>query len=86
MAATTTITVPASVRDRLRVLAQEHGRSLVDEIAALVADAEERRWRAGALADFARLQQDPEAWRDYQAELAEWDSFGVRELRGREAG
>ena len=33
--------------------------------------------------DFARLQQDPEEWASYMAEVDEWERAGVADLRER---
>lgn len=39
---------------------------------AVRAYEKEQRWRAAEEA-MARLRQDPDEWRDYQAEAAAWD-------------
>lgn len=70
----TTIRVDVQVHDRLAVLAEAHHRSLGDEIAALVSDAEERAWWDEVHAGYARLRSEPQAWADYLAEAGEWDA------------
>jgi predicted DNA-binding protein len=72
--ATTTVRVPTSTHKRLQVLAAEETRSIGEVIEALLDEDEKHRFFAGLAEDFARLQADPEAWADYQAEVARWDS------------
>lgn len=69
----TTIKVDTAVRDRLAALAREHGRTLGQEVAALVDQAErlaeqpEPRpslW-AEFEEDYERLQADSQAWDSY---------------------
>lgn len=62
----TTIKVDSAVRDRLAVLAERDGRSLGDEVAALVALRERQQW-------FDRLRQAVDSmteddWAEYWAE------------------
>jgi hypothetical protein len=73
MTASTTIRVPAATHARLRRLAREEGRPVGQVVAALLDDFEKRRFFAGLAEDFARLQTDPEAWAEYQAETSAWD-------------
>ena len=61
MTATRTIRVPTASHARLRRLASEEARPIGRVIDALHDD-------------FIRLQADPEAWADYQAEWAAWDA------------
>jgi hypothetical protein len=74
MKGTTTIKVSVETRDRLKRLAEASHSTLEAELAALLDKAEEARFWSGVRDDYARLQDDPEEWADYQNELAEWDS------------
>ncbi len=73
MSASTTIRVPAATHTRLQRIAREEARPIGQVIDALLDDFEKRRFFAGLAEDYARLQADPEAWADYQAETAAWD-------------
>lgn len=67
----TTIKVDSTVRDRLAVLAEREGRSLGDEVAALVALRErEQWWEQFRQAVDAMTESD---WSDYWAENARRD-------------
>jgi hypothetical protein len=70
---TTTIRVPTITHDRLRRLAQVEDRPIGQVIEILLEEYEKQQFFAGLAEDFARLQADPEAWADYQAELGAWD-------------
>jgi hypothetical protein len=64
-----TVKIPVEVRDRLAELAASDHRSMGDLIAELVERERRRRFFDETDAAFARLQADPAAWEDYQAEL-----------------
>lgn len=72
--ASTTIRVPIATHARLQRLASEEARPMGQVIDAMLDDLEKRRFFAGLAEDFARLQADPEAWADYQAETSVWDA------------
>lgn len=69
--------VSVEIRDRLMALARGHDRTLGAELAALVAEAEEREWWKAAKAAAARLQADPEQWDDYLNEAEAWDTLSA---------
>ena len=71
----TTMKVSAEIRDRLMRLARGHERSLGEELAVLVADAEEREWRRAAKSAASRLRTDAPGWAEYLAEADTWDSL-----------
>lgn len=73
MTATTTMKLSVEVRDRLMALADRHGRTLGAELAALVAEAEEREWWRNAKLAAARLQADAEQWDEYLGEARTWE-------------
>jgi hypothetical protein len=74
----TTIKVDSTVRDRLASVARARGTTMGALLADLAQRLEdEQRWTEieGA---YDRLRtQDPERWREYLAELAEWDTVGA---------
>ncbi|HEX5495405.1 MAG TPA: hypothetical protein VFX70_12615 [Mycobacteriales bacterium] len=65
----TTIRLDTQTRDRLSAVAHEFGASQETALNRLIDEHEMHEVHLG----YARLQQDPEAWADYQSELAEWD-------------
>jgi hypothetical protein len=73
---TTTMKIQSELRDRLaRIAAEEYpGATLSDVVARLVAEHEQARVRREISAAYGRLQDDPEGWAGYIAELDEWDS------------
>ena len=74
--------VQVAVRDRLaRVAAADYpGVPLSDVVDRLLAEHEELRLRREMTRSYARLQDDPQEWAGYLAELEEWD--GVSADRG----
>lgn len=74
MSATTTIRVPTTTHERLQTIANQESRSIGRLIEAMLDDYEEREFFTRLGEDFARLQSDPEAWADYQAEMRLWDA------------
>jgi hypothetical protein len=73
MSDSTTIRVPVGTHTRLQRIAREEARPIGQVIDAMLDDFEKRRFFAGLAEDFARLQADPEAWADYEAEMSAWD-------------
>lgn len=67
---TTTIRMNTGTRDRLSAIARQYGMSQETALNHLIDEHEMQQVHAA----YARLQADPEAWADYQAELAEWDT------------
>jgi len=74
MASTTTIRVSLQVREQLAELAKAEGKPIGQFIQGLVAEHEKQQFFKQLAEDFRRLQSDPEAWADYQNEMAEWDT------------
>ncbi|MFJ1708700.1 hypothetical protein [Kitasatospora sp. NPDC088346] len=76
----TTIKVQAEVRDELaRLAADDLGGVTLN--AALEHLLTEHR-KAQILAAYARLEADPAAWAEYEAELTEWDAAAGDGLGG----
>jgi hypothetical protein len=73
MTVMTTIKVSAETRDRLKRLADAEQSTMEAALAKVLDQAEEARFWQGVKDDYARLQDDPEQWSDYVAELEEWD-------------
>lgn len=74
MTATATIRVEQQTRDKLLKLAKQERKPLGEVVKEAVARYERDRFFDELDAAYARLKADPEAWADYQAELALWDS------------
>ena len=72
--ASTTIRVDARTREVLREWSKEQRKPIGEVIADLVEHQERERFWREMHEDFARLRADPDAWQDYQDELAVWDA------------
>jgi hypothetical protein len=73
----TTIKVDSVLRDRLAHLARARGTTMGALLDDLARRAEiEQRW-ADIASAYRRAQADPDGWRDYLDELAEWDASGA---------
>ena len=72
----TTMKIQSELRDRLvQVATAEYpGATLSDVVAALLTEHEQARTRREITAAYTRLQEDPDAWAGYIAELDEWDA------------
>lgn len=71
---TVSIRVSEETHQRLRKLSRREARpiGIVAEEAVRTYE-KEQRWRAAEEA-MARLRQNPDEWKDYQAESARWDT------------
>ncbi len=74
MATTSTIRVPATVHARLQRLAQDASRPIGQLVGSLLDDYEKRLLFTQLGEDFARLQANPAAWADYEAEQTAWEA------------
>jgi hypothetical protein len=72
--ATTTIRVKTTTHQTLRERAGERGESLSDTVDQLVEEDRRRRMFEAAARSWEKLRQDPEAWAEWQAEVALWDT------------
>ncbi len=72
--ATTTVRVKTTTHNALRERAKERGESLTDTLDHLVEEDRRRRMFEAADASWRALRADPEAWAEWQAEMALWDS------------
>ena len=68
--ASVTVKVPAAAHETLAAMAADDRRPMGEVLAELIERERRRRFLEAANADYARLQADPDAWADYQAELA----------------
>lgn len=66
--ASVTVKVPVETHAKLAALATEDRRPMGEVLTDLIERERRRRFLEGANEDFARLQDDPAAWADYQAE------------------
>lgn len=70
----TTIRVDGRTHEMLRELSKEEHKSIGQVVTELVERHREERFWQEMHEDFARLRSDPEAWQDYQDEMALWDA------------
>jgi hypothetical protein len=78
----TTIKVDPGTRDRLAHLARQDGLTLGEEVARLAEQGERQRFLDEVRAGYSRLQDDPAAWADHQAEQELWARASVADLGG----
>lgn len=69
-----TVRVEPSLHERLRALSTAEQRPISQVIEVAIDRYEKDKFWAAMYEDFARLQADPVAWREYQDEAAIWDS------------
>ncbi len=74
MSTSTTIRVPSATRDKLVEISREEGKSTGQIIDEMLFERQKKAFFAQLAEDFRRLRADPEAWADYQNEIALWDS------------
>ena len=67
--ASVTVKIPSAAHAKLAALATAQERSMGEVLADLIEQEERRRLFDEADAAYARLQADPAAWADYQAEI-----------------
>jgi hypothetical protein len=72
--ASTTVRVDARTRERLRDWAKEQHRPIGELIADLVDQHEKERFWKELETSLDRLRANPQAWQDYQDEIALWDT------------
>jgi hypothetical protein len=70
-----TVRVEKKLHDTLRELSKAEHRPIGEVIEDAVAKYERDKFWKGVHEDYARLRADPEAWEDYQREVALWDSL-----------
>jgi hypothetical protein len=75
MATTALIRVSAETRDKLARIAESQNSSIGDVVEAAASKLERDLFWKQVNEAYDRLKADPEAWADYQAELAMWDSL-----------
>jgi hypothetical protein len=74
MAATTTLRVRPSTRDRIKRLAAEDHVAAPELIERLVAREEHERLLRAMNDDFGALRDDATRWAEFQAETTVWDT------------
>ncbi|MCO5218844.1 MAG: hypothetical protein M9953_10280 [Thermomicrobiales bacterium] len=70
------VKMPVDTHMRLLRIAKEDGVSMGELVTELVDELETRRFWQGVKEDYERLNADPVAKAQYDADLAEWDAFG----------
>jgi hypothetical protein len=71
---TTTVRISQETRERLKEFAKDDGVTITDAIDRMVERERRRRMWEAANASYAALRADPEAWAEWQSEIALWDS------------
>ena len=76
--AMTTIKIDTELRDRIAMVGREHyeGVTLAETLNRLIDEHLEKR----VLEQYAKLQEDPEEWAEYQAEGREWERAAAADL------
>jgi hypothetical protein len=73
-ASTTNMRVRPDTHSALKTIAEKCGVSMQDLLDKLVEDHERQVFLNELDSAFSALRSDPDAWKDYQRERAEWDS------------
>lgn len=79
-----TIRVEKELHATLRELSEAEHRPIGQVIEEAVAAYEKDKFWKGVHEDYARLRADPEAWADYQREVALWDTLSNDGLENEE--
>lgn len=79
-----TVRVDKKLHDSLRALAKSEHRPIGKVIEDAVAKYERDTFWKGMHEGFARLKADPVAWKEYQDEVALWDSLSNDGLENEE--
>ena len=69
-----TVRVDDTLHARLREIAEEEHRPIGQVIEDAIQQYEREKFWQGVHEDFARLKDEPVAWREYQDELELWDA------------
>lgn len=72
--ASTTVRVDVRTREVLREWSREQHKPIGEIIADLVQRQEKERFWQELEASLDRLRADPQAWQEYQGEIALWDT------------
>jgi hypothetical protein len=70
----TTVRVDSKVHTKLHELAAEEQRPIGQVIEDAIDQYRRAKFWQGVQEDYARLRADPVAWKEYQDEIALWDS------------
>jgi hypothetical protein len=73
MSNTTTIRVSRDVYDAIKSLAQQQHGKIQDVIEQAVKEYKKKKFFEDLNAGYTRLQMDPEAWAEEEAERKDWD-------------
>jgi hypothetical protein len=72
--ASATVRISEKSRNTLRELAAQSGESMQTVLDRVIEEFRRKQFLEAANAEYAALRRDPEAWDEYQKELALWDS------------
>jgi hypothetical protein len=79
---TVTIRIADETHSALRQLAHEQGRTISQVATEAIDQYAREQFLAGLNEDYARLQADPAAWADWQAELKSFEGTLLDGLEG----
>lgn len=82
--ATTSVRVDPATHAMLRDISQQEEKSIGQVVTEAVEHYRKDKFWRELEEDYARLNADPDAWQDYQNELALWDSTSNDGLVGEE--
>ena len=68
------VRISESTHKILRTLALTEGKSMQDIIDKAIEDYRRKAFLQGLSSDFQALREAPEAWKDHEEEMAEWDN------------
>lgn len=74
MTTTVSVRLPAKTHQKLRELAKKEHKGIGEVVEEAVAVLERERFWQEMERGYAKLRADPEAWKEWQDELALWDS------------
>lgn len=72
---TTTVRVRRPDSERLQSLAKDRQIAVIDVVHEAIDALERREFLRGLNDDYAHLRKNADAWRQYSAERAEWDTL-----------
>lgn len=70
---TTTVRVRRPDSERLQALARSRGTTVIDVLHTAIDALERQEFQQGLADDYRRLRADPDRWKAYLEERAEWD-------------
>jgi len=82
----TTVRISEQAHRSLREMAEQSGEPMQAVLDTVIEQGRRQRFLVECYAAYAALRQDPQAWGEYQKELAVWDVALMDGLEPEEAG